>query len=138
MRIYCGTRPPTTGYEDCGLQKEPAIEGASCTEILADEVLDYIHTDEFESYVTNLVAKLRHGGTIVIGGIELIETLKATIRGQITESQYNEFVFGAKGTKRKSGCHSLPKLVELLQNLGLKVQKKKIEKNRMVVEATRL
>lgn len=127
------------GYEHLGLRKniDDCVEAASCNDIYAPDVLDYIHNEELVPYITHIVSKLRHGGKIVFGGTDLFELMKFGFRTEYSLSEINKKLFGELGNKEKSGCHNLAAITVLLQNLGLKIMKKRLEKDRFVIEAVR-
>lgn len=110
-----------------------------CNEIFAENIMDYIPLNKMMPAVTHWVKKLRHNGKIILGGTDVYELSKRVVRGEINTIQANELLFGNQDStwSVKRGQINMKDLVDLLQELGLKVTKKVLVDMTMVVEAVR-
>ena len=107
-------------------------EDAEATEILAPGVLDYIKFEEAIPYLEMVVKKMRHGSKLVIGGTEVTELCKALVVRNIDEETFNQKLYN-----HKRGIHSLFTIANLLQDMGLIINRKKLEGFTYLVEAER-
>jgi hypothetical protein len=115
-------------------------DDAECVELLADEILDYIHGSKLSETLNNWVRKLRHGGKIIIGGTD-INTLARTIYSgklSVIDSNKTLFGYGNNPWAIKMACYSCRDISAILQEMGLKVNKKRIAGIKFVVEAERV
>lgn len=110
-----------------------------CNEIFAEDMIDYLPLNKMMPVVTHWVKKLRHNGKIILGGTDVYELSKRVVRGEINTIQANELLFGNQDStwSVKRGQINMKDLVDLLQELGLKVTKKVLVDMTMVVEAVR-
>lgn len=114
-------------------------EDSECTEILAPEILDFIPVEQFNTVMTGYMQKLRHGGRLILGGTDLMETLKSYITGMIDSIQVNHILYGnnkhAWSLKRAS--YSLHEVADYFDQLGYKILKKRIATPQMLIEVQR-
>lgn len=111
------------------------VNMAECTEILADDILDYIHISDMYNVVQHWCGLLRHGGKIIIGGTDIAEVAKAIAIKAIDNKQANLILHGSR--VRKASQISMDDLVSLLKSFDLKITKKRLNGMKMVVEAVR-
>jgi predicted SAM-dependent methyltransferase len=116
-------------------------EDSECDEIIAEDVIDYFSSKEVDLIIQGWVSKLRHGGKIVIGGIDLDEICKSLYNKRINLVEANILIFGNQKHPwefRKSGLTSIL-LVKVLKNYGLNIIKKRINliNYHYVIEAER-
>lgn len=114
-------------------------ESAECTRLIAEDIIDYFSSHEVDMIIDNWISKLRHGGTIVIGGIDINQVAKALHNKQIDLVQANVLLFGEQSSPqdyRKSAL-TATKLVEALQGCGLKILKNRTNNYKYVIEAER-
>ncbi len=111
------------------------IEESECTEILADDLLDYIPADEIMASLEYWVKLLRHGGKLIVGGTDLYEVSKAVSNQTLNIKEANEVLHGS-GVERINQL-SIVDLLELLKSLGLNIITRRINGFKMVVVAVR-
>lgn len=116
-----------------------SIESASCKEILALDVVDYISAKHIFKVLENWVSKLRHGGKITIGGTDYIELMRAIEMGEINTAEINIIMYGNQEStwQFKIGMYTLPDIVDSLRQLGLKIIKQRLSQFRFEIEAER-
>ena len=103
------------------------VEDAEATEIIAADVIDYLGLDEVNPALDHWIKKLRHGGTIIIGGCDSYDAAKALVQYEVDLETFNMLIHGTKDAPHlfKKTCLTLPGLVEYLEQHGLKVIKKR-------------
>lgn len=118
------------------------LEGISdneCEEILAPRIIDYIPINMMQAFAQSLVKKMRHGSKIIIGGTDLYEICKNVVNFNANTVQANLLLYGNQQNawNIKRGQITLKDLVDLMDECGLKVIKKRLEGVEMCVEAIR-
>tara|TARA_Y100001938_G_C8081944_1_gene429685 strand:- start:352 stop:828 length:477 start_codon:yes stop_codon:yes gene_type:complete len=109
------------------------------SELIATDVIDYVPHSENKKTLENWIKKIRIGGKIVIGGIDMFEVCKSVSLYEIDTFDANILLHGDQ-TKpyiiRKSNFTAVG-LSEYLESKGFKIIKKRIKNYRMVVEGER-
>ncbi len=118
---------------------DSVCDTSECTEINAPDILNFIHGSDLMNTLQNWVMKLRHGGKIIIGGSDLFECCKSVVLGQISVSDANLVFYNKRDSAWSThfGMYECNEIVGLLSELGLKIDKKRINGNCFVVEAHR-
>ena len=65
------------------------VDPAECFEIVAEDIVDYIPKQELPSVIDNWVSKLRHQGTIIVGGTDAFEVCKMFSQNSINLVELN-------------------------------------------------
>lgn len=112
------------------------IDDGECMEIYAPKILDYVPHDVFPDFITSLIKKLRKGGKITLGGLDIMETAKQILRGDYDIIAANATIYGNKD-KPKLGQYSLYLLTQVFQHHGLKIEQKILDSNEMCIKAIR-
>lgn len=118
---------------------DAVCDTAECTEICAPEILDYIHISEVMDVIKNWVSKLRHGGTIIIGGFDGYEIASGLVSGQLNTIEFNNIMYGTRPIHPivKCGMFTRHDIESILRELGLKIIHKRVESRKFIVEAQR-
>lgn len=118
---------------------DPVCDTAECTEICAPDILDYIHISEIMNVLTNWISKLRHGGTIIVGGTDFYEAASGLVSGQLDTVEFNKIVYGVHPLHPiiKSGMFTRHDIESILREHGLKIIHKRVESRKFIVEAKR-
>lgn len=107
------------------------VDDASCTEILAPSIVNLIHYTKIQDVLAQWHRKLRLGGTVILGGYDLVEFSKAVIRYEITKEEKNVIIAG-------SGCFfPLDEITQLVQMVGFKIKKRQLNGIKYTLELTR-
>lgn len=128
------------GKTSCDFRSLDNICGqAECKEICAPEMMDYVHCGEVMNVLKNWVSKLRHGGRIVVGGTDLYEVSKGIVAGQVDTVNSNKTIYGSANLYPfvKIGMYTRHDIESILLELGLKIDKKRVNNRCYVVEAVR-
>lgn len=109
------------------------VGDAECTEILADDLIDYIPLEKMGEILGWIRSKMRHGCKLILGGTDIYEVSRAFSSYYIGLNDLNKLLYA----QNKSAVLTLPALVELVQQLGLKIISKRVNGYKMVVIAER-
>ncbi len=117
------------------------IDDAECDEIRAINVLSYFDANKVGEIITKWVSKLRHGGELVIGDVDILQVWKAYSRAEIDYVTLNKLLYGEQTSPlrwdlRKTGL-SLQEVSYALNSNGLNVTEKKFESVYFNIRATR-
>ena len=151
IRISVGQREKLNGYlnidpiskfDDIAVDIrniDPIASDAECTEIICEDVIDFLHREESFTVLKHWVKKIRHKGKIVVTSVDTHQVCKSFLDKEINIDQFNKILHGtfqAPWDVRLS--HStLEELAEFLTSLGLTITKKRISGIRTILEATR-
>tara|TARA_A100000172_G_C3005324_1_gene97757 strand:- start:8 stop:502 length:495 start_codon:yes stop_codon:yes gene_type:complete len=116
------------------------VDDAELTELVAEDVVDYIGSDKAEQTINNWVKKIRIGGKIIIGGVDILEVSKSLSQYRIDVTEANRLIYGEQTRPylfKKSGFTCVG-IAEYLEGVfGLRILKKRINNYKMIVEAQR-
>lgn len=115
------------------------VDPAECFEIVAEDIVDYIPKQELSSVIDNWVSKLRHQGTIVVGGTDAFEVCKMFSQNSINLVELNTLLHGeqSQGWDVRLNQLTLEAVCEELEKRGLRLLKKRINGFKFSVEAER-
>jgi hypothetical protein len=97
------------------------VHDAQADEIIALDILDFLPACDVDATLEHWVSKLRHGGTVTIGGLDLHEVARRFHLGQIDLDAANQLIHGRQRFPweyRKSTL-ALSVLISKLLTLGL-------------------
>lgn len=114
-------------------------EDAECTEIIVNSVYDFLNLEDAIKSIKHISTKLRHKGKIVLIGSDARELCRKFIEGSIDIINFNEELHGSfqETWDVKMSHFTMETMSELLESLGLKVTKKRLENYNYLVEAIR-
>lgn len=113
---------------------------AQCVEILGEDTLDFVSVDKIKDLVALFVKKLRHGGRLILGGTDLYTVCQDVFNCKLNTREANYILHG-KQDNTWAFRHtqiSLIDLVDLFEKLGLKINKKRVNGYKMIVEGQRI
>jgi hypothetical protein len=105
------------------------VEDAEATDIIALNVIDFMPSSDTNDIIVGWIKKLRHGGTITIGGVDIRDVAKATIYQQLSLTDTNLLLYGAQRApwEYKKATLTLQHLINALQGQGMEIMKKHSE-----------
>jgi len=106
--------PSTSG--NIKLQNLLALSDNECDFILANEVLDDFSIQEIKECITNIVKKLRLGGTLVVGGTDINLFCKNVLSSMIKDNDASEMI------RSKQSMTTLNGVLTLLKYFNLKIK----------------
>jgi predicted SAM-dependent methyltransferase len=118
---------------------DPIAEDAECSEILAEEVIDFIRREEVYPILDHWISKLRHGGKMYLSFYDTRQIAKAFFRGKINLDEFNTIVHGTFSAPWdvKLGHTTVEEVSRFLQARGLVVTKKTLDGLKATIGAAR-
>ena len=115
------------------------VMDSECTELIAEDVLDYLVLEEAKSAIGHWVTKLRHGGKIIISGTASYEVCKQFVQRTIDADTFNGLIHGEFNHPWdvKMSHMSTTDLQNELESHGIKILKKRVNGFSMVLEGER-
>lgn len=109
-------------------------------EIVASDILGYFPAQQVDEVMAHWIGKLAHGGTIAITEIDLKEIGKKYLANVLSLNEANDLIHGLQTQpwQLRKSSFTLQVLVEVMQNLGLKILTKRIQNNRATIVAQRM
>ena len=115
-------------------------DDAELSELCAIDVIDYFPLNKCEEALSNWAKKIRIGGKLIIGGIDLIEVCKSFSQYRMDITEANRLIHGEQ-TKpylfRKVNFTASGLSEYISEKFGFIVTKKRINHYFMVIEAER-
>jgi len=122
-------QPPLADYEHVFIQNLSQVPDASCEEVLCQNVLDMVQNRQD---ALNLVhSKVKRGGKLVIGDLDLMTFATGIVTGDLTEAQACEVI------AKSVSMQSVSAAIKSLQGLGLRVVNKKLNNSYYLIEGVR-
>jgi hypothetical protein len=110
-----------------------------CTEIVADNILQFIPHHEVIELLKYWRKKLRVDGVVKIGGIEARLVNFAFLNGELSLEKFNLLTFGQHNSSWDfhNGLYTIDSITNILRQLGLKIVTKQIIGYNFVITARR-
>jgi 2-succinyl-5-enolpyruvyl-6-hydroxy-3-cyclohexene-1-carboxylate synthase len=115
------------------------VDNGEASEIIAEDVIDYLGPDYVDKAINNWLSKLQHGGIIVIGGTDIRVVCKSYFLRQLNTVEVNNLLYGEQKNVQqyKKSCLTIHEVCELLKSLGLKIILKRHDGFRYLIKAKR-
>lgn len=116
------------------------VDDSELNELRAEDVLNYIEIDKVESVLNNWCQKIRLGGKIVIGGIDLMEVCKSFCEYKSDLTEANILLHGSQDKPyliRKSSFTAIGLSEYLKSRFNFNIIKKRVNSYTMTIEARR-
>lgn len=127
------------GYEDiiCSYHNlDSLIEDGELEELRAIEILPLFSAKDFKKIIAHWTKKIAHKGKIIIGILDVMEIAKGIMKYDLTVEQARLYLYGHDN--EKLSVFSIREISNELENLGLKIMRKRVEDYKAIVEAQRL
>lgn len=118
--------PILYGKIDLGLTPNNSV-----THIVAIDALDSVPSNLLVDFISNIVAKMRLGCELVLGGTELAAISRDVVNNNITTPDYNQLIFSKRGIYRSED------IIKLLNEANLTINNVQIRGHRYELTATR-
>lgn len=118
-------------------QLDTFVDDSECEEIICEFVTDYLPIQEVGPVIERWVKKLRKNGTITINCTDLRLLSKSMVYGSIDTLTANSLLFSPQPPYKKSALR-LNDVMDILTQLGLKVEKKGFDRYEISVTARRV
>lgn len=118
---------------------DPLVDNASCTDIVARNVLEYVPHPEIVNILNHWISKLRHGGKLTIVTTDLRSIAKSIIRDALEPSDYLSLLYGEQRNAFdiKRSILTLGTLSALLESAQLKITNKSMDSFEFSITAER-
>lgn len=115
------------------------VDDAEADEIIALDVIDYVPAPALERVLTNWISKVRHGGTIAIGGVDIMAVARGLVRQEISLTQANVLLYGQQSApwEYRKATIDMQTVISTLQKFDFKIIQKRIVNYTYVVKAER-
>ena len=150
MKLHLHQNPEDTlnGYTNVCLgeadnrdeELDAAVDDAEATEIVANNVLEFVPLLELIDYLQHIIQKLRHGGSLVVTGIDAYTVAKDYTACRLSIEDFNILLHGNQGDAMNIKCATLTMhgMVNFMRDeLGLTITRQHLEEYNYVIEATR-
>lgn len=116
------------------------VDDSELNELRAIDVLNYIEINKVESTIGNWCQKIRFGGIIIIGGVDLMEACKSFSEYKSDLTEANILLHGSQEKPyltRRSSFTAIGLADYIHNKFNFTILKKRINLHRMIVEAKR-
>ena len=115
------------------------VDNAEAEAIIAYDVINFLPKESMIPTIEHWVKKLRHGGSIAVGGIDCYAIARDVVAQKISLQDLNVILYGSEvpSWDIRRNIFTAQSLVDHLKGLGLKIVKNRIDKYEIVVEAIR-
>jgi len=112
-------------------------DDGEATEIIADNIIQIFHGNTWQDTIQHWSKKLCHGGTLKILFTNLPELAKCVTNKNINDNDTNILLYGSE-TVKYSSTHSISRISQFLESIGLKIIMKRSQNLQAVVSAERV
>jgi len=118
---------------------DEVVSDAECTEIISEDVIDFLEKEESMISLSHWIKKLRHGGKIIVTSVDAREVSRSFYRKEIDIEIFNKAVHGnfSEPWDVRLSHSTLEELSRFFESQNLKVTKKRINGIKLIVEAQR-
>lgn len=116
------------------------VDDAEATEIILNNVLEFVPLTELTDFLTHVVKKLRHGGKLILAGVDAYAVAKDYVAYRLTIEDFNVLLHGTQqdAGNIKTATLTLHGMANFLQKeFGLTIERKSLETYNYVIEAHR-
>jgi hypothetical protein len=105
------------------------VDAAECDELIATDILDFLPAHQIDEVLNHWVSKIRHGGTITVGGLDLREVARGLVKHELNINDANLLIYGAQQAawQHRRSSTTLQNVLAVLTSKGLKPIKKRVE-----------
>lgn len=133
---------PISKFDDLSVDirnLDDVVSDAECTEIISEDVIDFLKKDESIKVLSHWVKKIRHGGKIIVTSIDAYEVSKSFYRKTIDIAVFNKAIHGnfLEPWDVRLSHTTIEELSEFFRSQGLNVTKKRTNGIKLIVEAER-
>lgn len=104
------------------------VDDSEAEEIIATDVIDFLPPQTVDGVIDHWIRKLRHGGSIVVGGVDIREVARGLMNQSITPEYANLLLYGVQSAPHeyRKSTMTMQRLLGVFQAKGLKVMHKRI------------
>ena len=113
------------------------VEDSEALEIIAADVLSFVHLSDVPKIINHWCSKLRRKGKIIISGSDINIISQLCHQQAISLESINQLLYGDNDTKTHLSQISLEYLIQALKSNCLQIMSKRIRGTSISVEAIR-
>ena len=116
------------------------VDDSELQELRALDVINYVEIDKVESTINNWCQKIRLGGKIIMGGVDLMEVCKSFSEYKTDLTEVNVLLHGQQDKPyliRKSSFTAIGLCDYLQSRFNFTIIKKRVNSYQMTIEARR-
>ena len=115
------------------------VDDAEAESIIAYDVINFLPKGSMIPTIEHWIKKLRHGGSIIIGGVDCYAIARDIVANKINLQDLNIILYGSEiaSWDIRRNIFTMQSLVDHIKDLGLKIIKSRIDKYEIAVEAIR-
>jgi hypothetical protein len=148
IHVHINDEDALSGYIDICLgqvqdrdgELDAHVEDAEANEIILNNTLEFIPLPELTGFLTHVVKKLRHGGSLIVTGVDALSVAKDYSQYKMSIEDFNILLHGNQqdANNIKTATLTLHGMCNFLANdFGLKIIRKGLEDYNYVIEAQR-
>jgi hypothetical protein len=105
------------------------VDNAECDELVANDVLDFLPAHQIDEVLNHWVSKIRHGGTITVGGLDLREVARGLVKHELGIDDANLLIYGAQQAawQHRRSATTIQNVLAAMASRGLRPLKKRVE-----------
>ena len=115
------------------LNLDGIVDNNECTEIIAGELINFIPVEKVFTVLTHVCMKLRHGGRIIVGGVDARMLALGMFNGGVDPKEFNNILY-AEGHKSVLPMNDM---AALLSKIGLIVTSREMNGVSYLISAER-
>lgn len=125
--------------DDPRAEIDATVDDAEATEIIANNVLEYVPQAQIVTMLNQIIGKLRHGGELVITGVDAYTVAKDYVAYKLTIEAFNILLHGdQQGAHVKQTTLTLHGLVNFLrEQFGLEIVEQGLDEYTFSIKARR-
>jgi len=116
------------------------VDDAEVTELIANNVLEFVPLTKLIDFLAQMIRKLRHDGTIIVAGVDAYTVAKQFANYKLSIEEFNVLLHGLQQTDNdvKLATLTLHGMVNFLkEEFGLTIIRKNLEDYNYFIEAKR-
>ena len=113
------------------------VDDGEAEVLIARNVINYMPQEHLISTLNHWISKLRRGGRIVVGAIDLYEIARQIHIRDIELSESNTFLYGEDELRIKRNIFPTSSLIDFFNDNNMPILKVKLDGHNMIVEAER-
>jgi hypothetical protein len=103
------------------------VDDAECEELVALDIIDFLSIASRQVVLDHWITKIRHGGIITIGGLDIVDITRAVSTQQISIGQANLYIYGQQSApwQHRYSSVDVKTMILTLQEKGLRILKRR-------------
>jgi hypothetical protein len=113
-------------------QLDKVVDDSECTEIILENILQYIKQQHIGPLFNNIIKKIRHRGKLILIFDDINVILKHFLRGAINLQELNDILYNAK-----QSTHTISSIEGVIKGFNLSILSKELNQTKAIIIAQR-